>query len=65
MRIELYDILDLLNGKTDVDVVKNGEILRKIKHDDRYWEDDECIDLYSSDVEYITAVDYRTIEVGV
>ena len=65
VKVELYDILDLLDGYTDVDVVQDGVIVLKVKWSDRYWEDDECRALFKAEVEYITAKDYRIIAVGI
>ena len=57
---ELYE---KIHGKTDIDIVKDGHILLKIKYD---WDLKSIpIEIRQAEVDYIQAVDYRTIEIRV
>ena len=58
--IDLYVRISL---DTDVNVVRDGYIIKKIKRG-TYWEDVDY-DIRISSVEKITAADFRTIEVTI
>ena len=61
--MKFHELYPKIHGKTDIDVVKDGHILLKIKYD---WDLNRIPnEITDADVDYIQAVDYRTIEVGV
>ena len=61
--MKFHELYPKIHGKTDIDVVKDGHIKFRVKYD--FKSDRIPPELYSADVDYIQAVDYRTIEVGV
>ena len=61
--MKFLDLWRLIDGKTDVDVASEGIIFQKLKYDAL---DADIPDrTMFSNVDYITAIDYRTIEVGI
>ena len=60
--MKFEDLIPIIFGKTDIDVVHKGRILNKIRYD-RLNETPHYIK--QSEIDYITAVDRRTIEVGI
>ena len=61
MMVFMY-LYDIVRGKTDIDVVINGELVQKIKQGTPQIE--IPLRIRHSYIDYLTAVDYRTIEVG-
>ena len=60
--MEFEDLIPIIFGKTDIDIVHKGRILIKLRHDRL----DETPDyIKKSEIDYLTAVDRRTIEIGI
>ena len=60
--MQFEKLIPLIFGKTDIDVVWKGSILIKMRYD-KLNETPNYIK--KSEVDYITAVDRRTIEIGI
>ena len=60
--MQFEKLIPLIFGKTDIDVVWKGSILIKMRYDRL---DETPNYIKKSEVDYITAVDCRTIEVGI
>ena len=60
--MQFEKLIPLIFGKTDIDVVWKGSILIKMRHDRL---DETPNYIKKAEVDYITAVDRRTIEIGI
>ena len=60
--MQFENLIPLIFGKTDIDVVWKGSILIKMRYDRL---DETPNYIKKAEVDYITAVDRRTIEVGI
>lgn len=61
--MKFIDLFNKVQMKTDIDVICNETRLTKIKYDTYY--EDIPIDIRQAAVDYVTAIDGRTIEVGI
>ena len=59
--MKFSELIPIIFGKTDIDFVKKGHIIKNIKHDRL---NETPNDIKDSEIDYISAVDGRTIEIG-